>query len=574
MAKECNGFSDSCKGTTGPDFGLDRDGNRTTKPVTPPGCVPSPVDGKPTQPKNVDYRCKDFQLEDDDKSNNFIDDIVNEALNIAGATLNVFKLLGVHEQGKLIDCTGRGEAVSNGDLPNFPAENAFDKFISEWRSVQRGNDVLVSSYIGYDFGFIKTNDRSRRAYGITTSIYKHVTAIAIKQSSNPNRRATRARIERSDDGIKWYGVQVVIFPDDDCLNTIQFRDSVPSRYWRIRPLDFNGETTNDVWSVVALQMFNDYIATDAYNIQDKVFLENRDRDYATESIRIKAYYDLTDNLTELSLHGIETPSLMMYLSVNFTACVTALGRPLVVGDIMEVPSEAQYSAKMEKILKWMEVTDVSWATEGYTPGWRPTLLRIVAQPAFVSQETQDIFGDLAETEPDALGTVSGEDGQNPIYQDYFDVSKTIEAEARDAVPERGAEGSSTIRAWEESEVQAAIDQGAGNIQKTGLNPTGLYVEDAMPPNNAPFTEGDEYPAAPSHGDYHRITYSGLAKDIPARLYRYSETKGRWIYLETDLRAQFNPAKPTLKEFITSPDAVKNSEITRNRETIDKDCEET
>ena len=571
MAKECNGFSDSCKGTTGPDFELNRDGSRPTKSSVPAGCIPSSTDGKPTQPKNVDYRCKDFQLETDDKSDNFVDDLVNEALNIGGATLNVFKLLGVHEQGKLIDCTGRGEAVSNGASPNFPAENAFDKFISEWRSIQRGNDVLVSSYIGYDFGFIKTNDRSRRAYGITTSIYKHVTAIAIKQSSNPNRRVTRARIERSDDGIKWYGVQVVILPDDDCLNTIQFRDSVPSRYWRIRPLDFNGENSNDVWSVVALQMFHDYVATDAYNIQDKVFLENRDRDYATESIRIKAYYDLTDNLTELSLHGIETPSLMMYLTVNFTACVAALGRPPVVGDIMEIPSEAQYSAKMEKVLKWMEITDVSWSTDGYTPGWRPTMLRLVAQPAFVSQETQDIFGDLAETEPDILGTTSGEDGQNPIYQDYFDVSKTIEAEARDAVPERGAEASSTIRAWEESEVQAAIDQGVGNIQKTGLNPTGLYVEDAMPPNNAPFTEGDAFVDNPTHGDYHRLTYSGLSEDIPPRLYRYSQTKGRWIYLETDLRKQFNPAKPTLKEFITNPDAVKNKEITRNRETIDKDC---
>jgi hypothetical protein len=220
----------------------------------------------------------------------------------------------------------------------------------------------------------------------------------------------------------------------------------------------------------------------------------------------------------------------------------------------------------------MEVTDVSWATEGYTPGWQPTLLRIVVQPAFVSQETQDIFGDLGETLPDGVGTVSGEDGKNPIYQDYFDVSQTIEAEARDAVPERGAEGSSTIRAWEESEIVAAAAQGVPNLQKIGLNPTGLYVEDAMPPNNAPFTEADTYPASPNHGDYHRLTYTGLAGDIPARLYRYSSSKGRWIYMETDLRDVFNTAKPTLKEFITSPNAVSNSEITRNRETIDKDCE--
>jgi len=570
--KDCKGIDNSCKGTTGPDYELNRDGTIPDNSKVPSGCEPSIVDGSATFPRPTDYRCKEFQLEND-QSNNFIEDVVNEALNIGGATLNIYKLLGVHEQNKLVDCTGRGGPLSGGDFPNFPSTNAFDKFVTEWRSVQRGMGVTASSYIGYDFGNIKTIDASRAAYGIDTSIYKHVTTMAIKQSSNPLRRVTRARIERSDDGVKWFGVAVVLLPDDDCLNTFQFRDSVPSRYWRVRPLDFNGSTTEDVWAVSALQMFHNYVATDEYNIQDKVLLENRDRDYAEDSIPVKGYYDLTDNLAELSFAGIETPSLIMYMTVSFSGCVAALGRPLVIGDIMEIPSEAQYSAKLERILKWMEVTDVSWATEGYTPGWRPTLLRIVAQPAYVSQETQDVFGDLAESEPDATGLVTGEDGQDTTYQDYFDVSKTVEAEAKDATPERGADGSNTIRAWEESEIKSAADQGLNNLQKIGLNPTGFAVEDAMPPNNATFTEADDYPVNPKHGDYHRLTYSGLAGDIPARLYRYSDSKGRWIYLETDLRAQYNPIKPKLKEFITSPGATSNNEISRNRETIDKNCEE-
>jgi len=549
MAK-CNGFASSCKSTTGPDFGKEKE-------KTIPGC----------DKKYIDYRCKDFQLEKDDKSDTFIEDVVNESLNIAGATFNVYKLLGVHEQGRLVDVTGKGEAVSNGDLPNFPAENAFDVYVSEWRSIQRGTGVTASAFIGYDFGDIKTNDESRGAYGIDTSIYKLVATITIKQSNQAVRRVTRARVERSDDGIKWFGVSVIPLPDDDCLNTIQFKASVPSRYWRLRPLDFNGSTTNDIWAVVAFQMFHNYIATDEYNIQDMVLLENRDREYNEESTVIKGYYDLQDNLSELSVFGLEVPSLTMYIDVSFSACVAILGRPLVIGDIMEVPSEAQFSAKMEKVLKWMEVTDVSWSTVGYTPGWKPTLLRIVAQPAFVSQETQDIFGDLGETLPDGVGYVEGEDGNSIVYQDYFDVSQTIEAEARDAVPERGAEGSSTIRAFEQEEIEKAAAQGVSNLNKIGLNSTGLYVEDAMPPNNAQFTEDDIYPESPVHGDYHRLTYSGLADDIPARLYRYSETKGRWVYLETDLRAQFNPAKPTLKEFITSPNAVNEDEISQDRDRI-------
>ena len=168
-------------------------------------------------------------------------------------------------------------------------------YITEWRSIQRGNGVLASAYIGYDFGNIKTNDDSRRAYGVDTGIYKHVATIAIKQSSQQSRRVTRARIERSDDGIKWRGVSIVLFPDDDCLNTVQFKHSVPSRYWTIRPLDFNGVGTDDVWAIPAIQMFHNDIATDEYNIQDMVLLENRDRDYATDEIPMKGYYDLMDN---------------------------------------------------------------------------------------------------------------------------------------------------------------------------------------------------------------------------------------------------------------------------------------
>jgi len=545
--------------------------------LNPDGSVPA---GKTPCDTSIDGRditvgdtsCSPFDLQNN-RGNDFIEKVVEEALNIAGATLNVFKLLGVHEQGKLVDCTGRGDPISNGDAAAFPAENAFDKFITEWRSIQNGEGVTTSAYIGYDFGNIKTYDGSRAAYGVETSIFKDVATIAIKQSDNTARRATRVRIERSDDGIKWYGVAIVLLPDDDCLNTVQFRATVPSRYWRIRPLDFNGTTTNDVWAVQALQLFHNVEATAVSNIQDKVFLENRDRDYAEDSIAIKGHYDLTDNLTELSAFGLELPSLTMYISVSFSACVKAFGRPLIVGDILEIPSEAQYSAELRKILKWMEVTDISWSTEGYTPGWRPTMLRVVAQPAYASQETQDIFGRLAELEPDSTGLVEGEDGNSLIYQDYFDISKVIEAEARDGVPERGAEASSKIRAFEQEEIDEAASHGIA-ITKVGLNPNGIYVEDAMPPNNAPFTEAEEFPASPKQGDYHRMIYVGYAQDVPARLYRYSDAKGRWLYLETDLRAQYNPVKPLLNEFLKSPTTGDESDVTQIRERIKDDCEES
>lgn len=556
-----------CKGTVGPDFPLDRNGN-PIQPDPNAGCDTRP-DGRACPPTPKDNTCRPFQLSRN-RDSCFVDGLVNEALNIGGADLNVYKLLGVHEQGKLVDVTGMGQAISNGDAPGFPASNAFDVFVTEWRSIQSGPGLTASSFIGYDFGEIKTVDKSWRVYGIEANIRKHITAISIKQSNNPENRVTRARIERSEDGMRWYGVSVVLLPDDDCLNTVLFRNSVPSRYWRIRPLDFNGGAT-DYWGVQALQMFHNYVATDEYNVQDKVFLENRDRDYSTDPLLLKGSYDLIDVQSELLKMGIELPAQTFYVQVSFSACVAILGRPLVIGDIVEIPSETQFSAKMEALEKWMEVTDVAWSTEGYTPGWQPTLLRVVMQPAYVSQETQDIFGDLAENEvPGGLGLLDKGDGNHPIFQDYSDVSQTIEAEAKDAVPEKGREFNSTVRAWEEEEVRAADDQGLGptdggpSLQRIGLRPNALYVEDAMPANNEPFTEGTEFPTSPQHGDYHRLTYD-VSFNVPARLYRYSSSKGRWIFLEKDRRAEFNPDKPTLQEFLTSGTRRPHTHILRDEE---------
>ena len=573
MANDCNGFSGACKGTSGPNFDLESDGSVTPNTSNTPGpnCSPG-LAGRPSPlPAPTDFSCKPFQLSEN-RGQDYIDSLVNESLNIGGAPINVYKLLGVHEQSLLVDCTGRGASISSGDLPNFPSSNAFDVFISEWRSIQRGMGVTASGYIGYDFGSIKTNDDSRAAYGVNTSIFRHITTIAIKQSANSTRRVTRARVERSEDGLKWRGVSIVVLPDDDCLNTIKFQDSVPSRYWRLRPLDFNGVDANDVWAVTAFQMFNNSAATAIDNIQDKVFLENRDRDYNKEAIVIKGHYDLTDNIIDTSIFGVEVPSFLIYITVNFSGTVAALGRPFVIGDIIEIPSEAQFAPNLDPILKWLEITDISWSVEGYTPGWRPTLLRLIAVPAFVSQETQDIFGDLGESAPDATGLVEGQDGNSPMFQDFFDTSQTIQAEAHDNVPERGGEGSSTIREFEDDEIQTAREQGLENLQRIGLNSTGLYVEDAIPPNNAPYTEGDVFPENPSPNDYHRLTFSGTAEDIPERLHRYSEAKSRWVFLESDLRRIFNTGKPILREFIRSPNAVPNSEIARNREKIDDDCE--
>ena len=520
-------------------------------------------------PSPADITCSEFQLtKTASLDNNLIDSVMNESLNIGAADVHIFKMLGVHEQGDLIDLLKNGQPISGGDGNTYSAENAFTAYCNEWRSSQRGAAVVASAYIGYDFGEIKL-ENGRNRYGVPTAIRHPVSSIGIKQGSNSQNRATKVRIERSADGKTWYGADIIELPDNDQLNTISFKSTVQERYWRIRPVAFNGGPT-DYWVVQALQMM-DYEATSLSNVQDKIYLENRDRDYASEYITLKGYYDLIDTHSELTKYGYEMVSVIYTFRINFYSCVEKLGRPVVVGDIIELPSEKQYTSTLEEKLKYLEVTDVGWSTEGYTPGWVPNTLQVIAKPMIASQETQDIFGGLAPI-VDEAGLSSLDDGNHPIFQDLSVFDQSIKEEAAQKVPEKGREAQASIREFTQEDIDAARAQGVPHPETTlpavGLNDKSLYAEDAMPPNSEPYTEGTAFPETPANGDYHRLTYAGMAQDIPTRLYRYSGLKGRWIYLETDRRAQYNQQRPLLQEFLSSPNKSDIQNIDKKKPPID------
>jgi hypothetical protein len=313
----------------------------------------------------------------------------------------------------------------------------------------------------------------------------------------------------------------------------------------------------DSWAISAIEM-HDHSVVSQSNIQDHILLENRDRDYQRQSVAIKGYYDLNSGSTEMTMFGQSIASIQYLIKINFNACVSLINRPLIVGDIVELPSETQYDVNLAPVKRYLEVSDVTWDNSSYTPGWQPLMLLVTAIPALATQETRDIFGDIAKHQ-DLSGLYDIGDGNNTKYQDFSAVDETIRVTAESQVPERGSEGSNTIREFTDVELAAAAPKFPA-VQNLGFNRMGLYVEDAMPQNNAPFTRGPEYPASPKDGDYHRMEYVGLAQDVPARLYRYSAIKTRWMYLETDKRAEFNSQKATLTEYIKSPTKISARDV--------------
>ena len=470
---------------------------------------------------------------------------VEEQVEISGAPINVHKLLGIHEQKSLVDLSGEGAAISSSYLGNFPPSNAFNKEITEWRSAETGQDVISHAFIGYDFGPIRL-DNGRLRYGIETYIKKNLSTIRIIQGCNKENRATKVRIERSHDGKKWFGVALLKVTDCDGLVTLNFPSSVPSRYWRIRPVDFNGGS-EDYWAVKAIEP-SEYEKTDIKNIQDKFFLENRDRDYKEEPILIKGNYTPPDRSSMNSRFGFLFDMDSYNIDLPFKTVVKKLGRPIVIGDIIELPSETQYTVDMKPQKLYLQVQETAWSSSSYSPTWKPTMLRITAKPAMASQETQDIFGDLTRN-MDNTGLFdidSGNYGQK--YQDYSDVSQSIKADANTKVPEEGIDYADQMKFSQD--VIEWGDKIGKNMRRHDRNryPYGI---DALPPNGEEYTEGDDFPKNPKDGAYHRLTYLKLpgGNKIPARLHRFSKKKNRWIFLESDKRAMINGTNHVIDEFL-------------------------
>lgn len=491
--------------------------------------------------KNSSPSCPGFELEAGDDE--FINDVVAESLNIAAAKVNVFKLLGIHEQGQMMDLIGSGVAVSGGDGNAHPAFNAFNKLCGEWRSKQRGSKVVEQSFIGYDFGPIVDSRTGEEYYGVETYDHVHITTIKIRQGAKSNNRASKIRIERSQDGVKWYGAQVVALPDDQDLHTIHFRGSAASRYWRLRPTEFTGGA-NDWWAVSHLEM-HEYEKTALTNIQDDMgFVEMRDRDYSDNPIMIKMYYDLSDVYTDLSGLGMGLDNQQLYLTVSFKDSVSRLGRPFVIGDIIEIVKEAQYTPTLDRVKKYMEITDVSWSSDGYTPSWQPTLQRIVAEPMIASQETLDIVP--YSNKPDSMGFIEIDQSQ---VTDQREIQARNTAQAEIDVPQRGHD-LHAIHHFSEEEIAEAAERGV-DIRKLNTDRRALYIEDGLPPNGEEYTEGPTLPTNPRSGDWHRLTYSAVDNRIPPRLYKFLGSKNRWIFMETDRRTQYDVLKPTVQDLITS-----------------------
>jgi hypothetical protein len=121
---------------------------------------------------------------------------VAEVLNISGAPVNIFKLLGVHEQGNG-SLLATGKIMGSVSYPGYPITGV-NGGGTPWRTIQAGPSIIsAQAYIGIDFG-IKRLPSGTTEYEPHKTKWTKVAAIAITQANTPNEWAKQVKVEIAD----------------------------------------------------------------------------------------------------------------------------------------------------------------------------------------------------------------------------------------------------------------------------------------------------------------------------------------------------------------------------------------
>jgi len=293
----------------------------------------------------------------------------------------------------------------------------------------------------------------------------------------------------------------------------------------------------------------DYLNQSEKNIQDLLWLENRDRKYDHDVYKMRGIYQRADQDFDLSQFGLFLQTGTIFMVFHLRDMVDTIGRKLIAGDVLELQHLKDYDALNEDVpaalKRYYVVGDASFASEGFSPTWWPHLWRVKLNPLVDSQEYKDILDNIK----------AGDSTTTPVgqilstYDTYMNINEAIIAQAEVDVPKSGFNTQDFFTlATNEAGTQVAspltADSGAitadntNNTTDTGVaSPTskieGYLTGDGTAPNNIVTGAGVAFPAMPKQGDYFlRLDY------LPNRLFRFNGKS--WSKIEDSVRTNLTP----------------------------------
>ena len=284
-----------------------------------------------------------------------------------------------------------------------------------------------------------------------------------------------------------------------------------------------------------------YNAVKETNIQDLLFLENRDRKYDPNIYQIRGIYNVNDIDFDMSQFGLFLQNDTIFLTVHINSSVKTIGRKLMSGDVIELPHlKDQYALNDYQVAlkRFYVIQDINRAAEGFSPTWYPHLYRLKLKQIVDSQEFKEILDLPAEegstnTLRDVLSTYEKEMQINAavVAQAEADTAKsgyntkhlyTLQVDDQ-GKPELVTTDINTLDASTANEMADRINQ---TPDRNGYD--GYLLGDGFAPNGEVFGHGIGFPIGSAKGDYFLRT-----DFLPNRLFRYDGS--RWIKMEDAVR---------------------------------------
>jgi hypothetical protein len=266
-------------------------------------------------------------------------------------------------------------------------------------------------------------------------------------------------------------------------------------------------------------------------IQDLLFLENRDRSYDPNVYELTIVYNVQDVEFDLRQFGYFLENDILFFEIHQNDCVKKIGRKIMSGDVLEVPhlrDDLLLDETKPAVNKYYVVEDVNRAAGGYSPLWWPHILRIKVKPMTDSQEYQDILSRVDERSGQTLQDILSD------FKDQIKISEALTEQARSDVDRRN---------FETAHFYVVPGEEDGKMYPW------IFAGDGQPPNGAELSgSGTSFPdpniETINEGDW--FLHTGYE---PAVLYR--RENNTWKRKEVDWRKKWVAAHRILASYINN-----------------------
>jgi len=284
-----------------------------------------------------------------------------------------------------------------------------------------------------------------------------------------------------------------------------------------------------------------YDAVKETNIQDLLFLENRDRKYDPDVYSHRAIYNVQDIDFDLSQFGLFLSNDTLFMTVHIRSIVKTIGRKPMPGDVIELPHlKDEYALNDYDVAlkRFYVIEDVNRAAEGFSQTWYPHLYRLKLKQIYDGREYAEILDlPVSEDSDVTLREVLS------TYEKEMQINNAVVQQAEADAPLSGydtthfytiaynEDGTVDLETADQTTVDASnltntVDEVAANPERSAYNGYLVGVNDA--PNGAPYGAGIQFPRVNYEGDYFLRT-----DFLPNRLFRYDGAK--WLKVEDNVR---------------------------------------